>query len=698
MYATLTQLSKAPQHLKATVGLGVLIRLALLFTVTPVLHTTHFLPFLNHWADGNFFDPWTSWIATGGREDAFPYGLPYLFVFGPLTAIGNALGGGSLGLFALGVTVLFLDVALALTLYLLHPHKSARYSVYLYWLNPAIIYVCYWHGQLDVLPVLLVMGGFLLFHRKEFGLAGLLLGLAASAKFAMALAIPFILVACIRDKRLQGQIHPLIAGLMMGLVPFALAALLPGFHVMALGTPETAKLLAASIEVTSEVYIYILPLALAGLVLLTWRIGRQNTPITLAFTGLAFLTTYLLTPASPGWTLWVIPFLAILISSSSRNTQILFGIFSALTVGYHALNATGGMMLWANQEHVFSNWPLVGGLVDLRSALMSGIIATGLLLFGQVLRDSILISKFYVNSRIPFSIGIAGDSGTGKDTLATALEGLFGKQRVAHLSGDDYHSWDRNKPMWHALTHLNPRANHLGVFFKDIVSVISGQSVTKRHYDHGIGRMTRPYRQSSGDLVIASGLHALLNETVNRQLDVRIFLDMDESLRRALKIRRDVTVRGHPLAHVLASMERRKTDAERFILPQKTQADIQFCLAALRQEDLRDAELGRGDQSQTIDTRLRVGVREKEIAIALQDRLATAVDASVFPLATEDGWHWLEFESVAMAQATEFGGRIMADEMHEFLALEPQWQPGISGIMQLIVLYYLSYRRDLKAS
>ena len=27
---------------------------------------------------------------------------------------------------------------------------------------------------------------------------------------------------------------------------------------------------------------------------------------------------------------------------------------------------------------------------------------------------------------------------------------------VVNLSGDDYHLWDRQKPIWQVMTHLNP--------------------------------------------------------------------------------------------------------------------------------------------------------------------------------------------------------------------------------------------------
>ncbi len=58
--------------------------------------------------------------------------------------------------------------------------------------------------------------------------------------------------------------------------------------------------------------------------------------------------------------------------------------------------------------------------------------------------------------------------------------------------------------------------------------------------------------------------------------DIKIFLDMDEDLRRYLKIQRDVHLRGHSIEEVIAVLESRTEDAERFIKPPEQHADVVF--------------------------------------------------------------------------------------------------------------------------
>ena len=105
-----------------------------------------------------------------------------------------------------------------------------------------------------------------------------------------------------------------------------------------------------------------------------------------------------------------------------------------------------------------------------------------------MIRQNISNDQFYRTTRKPVLIGIAGDSGSGKDTLVDSLVGLFGVESCAKVSGDDYHLWDRRKPMWQVFTHLNPLANDLSKFFADVNCLSNGQGIWSRHYNHDTGK------------------------------------------------------------------------------------------------------------------------------------------------------------------------------------------------------------------
>lgn len=62
--------------------------------------------------------------------------------------------------------------------------------------------------------------------------------------------------------------------------------------------------------------------------------------------------------------------------------------------------------------------------------------------------------------------------------------------------------------------------------------------------------------------------------TDKKNLDLKIYMDSDENLRRYWKIQRDTSKRGHSKEAVLKSIEERMPDALKFIYPQKQYADL----------------------------------------------------------------------------------------------------------------------------
>ena len=674
---------------------GLVVRLVLLAVASPHIYFEWFLPFLQHWAIASTFDPWTGALSASPQHGAFPYGPPYVLVYGLPVALGEEVGGLAGGALALGVTVLLLDLVLASVTSRLAKRDHAALAYLICWLSPITVYVCYWHGQLDVLPVLLTSASLLAFKIHRFTASGLLLGIAIAAKFVMGLALPFMLVLLIRDRRYAPRLVRWVVGAIAGLAPFLPVLVSPGFHEMVLATPETGKLFAAAIPVSDDLDFYVLPLVLVGLLLANWRIGRGSPRLLIAMVALGFFAVYLLTPASPGWSLWLVPFLAALLTAHGRLSIAVGAAFTVLAVLHHLGSAPGPIILGIEATAGPVPMEVVPASLDLRSMILSGAIAMGALVVAQIVRNDILLDPFFRGSRRPIAIGIAGDSGAGKDTLAASLADVFGRSRITHLSGDDYHIWDRNKPMWQALTHLNPQANHLEVYFREVEALLDGHSVTKRRYNHSSGLMSRPHEEFSRDIIITSGLHALRNAALNERLDLRIFLDMDETLRQALKIRRDVLVRGHPLDAVRSSIERRSKDAKRFVEPQRGGADLVFSLRALRRTDLDEALAGRGDPAVPIDMRMRVGVRGKDDSLKLQDNLISVMGAKVHPVGDWGGLSWMDIECGAPSLAAQFGARRLAAGMLEFISLDPRWRGGLDGVMQVIVLDYLCRNRQL---
>ena len=61
---------------------------------------------------------------------------------------------------------------------------------------------------------------------------------------------------------------------------------------------------------------------------------------------------------------------------------------------------------------------------------------------------------------------------------------------------------------------------------------------------------------------------------MRRYLDLKIYMDVDETLRRFWKIQRDVAHRGYSKEKIVQQIEERMPDAEKYIYPQKKFADM----------------------------------------------------------------------------------------------------------------------------
>jgi len=657
--------------------LGLALRLGLIALALPWTHATWFVPFLDALPQ-HPADPWGGFLAGGGDPVAFPYGLPYLFAFAPLTVAGASLAGLAGAHLGLGLTVLLLELALLGRLRAVAGSDADR-AVLLYWLSPIALYVGYWHGQLDILPVLLLVAALAALALRRDARGGGWLGAAVAAKFSMGLAAPFIALFYLGRARQRRFAPRAIVGAAAAFTLLFVPLLaLPGFRQMVLATPETAKSFALAIPIGASLELYVLPLAYLGLLYWAWRVRRLDFDLLWNFIGIGFMALLLLTPASPGWALWAMPFVAAHTARAGPTGQLLFWPFTLAFVALHLTVSTGAAFAGLDLTT-----PLAASLPDRApSVLMTLMLAAGLALTVQMARRGILGSPFYRASRTPLAIAVSGDSGTGKDTLVDALAAMFGETALTRLSGDDYHSWDRHKPMWRAMTHLNPMANDLEGFAAHAADLADGMAVRARHYDHGSGRAGELQTLPSRELLAVSGLHALWSPALNARFDVRVFMDMDEPLRRFLKLRRDVGERGHAPEKVVASIERRMPDAAAFIAPQAAAADVVFRLEPRHPSAVADPAAALDASMLRLVATLGPG-RNFDRAARL---LASLSGIRVIESADDGGRLRLLVEGDPTAADIAAAARRIAPDMAWFLAVDPTWLPGLSGVMQLILL------------
>lgn len=275
-------------------------------------------------------------------------------------------------------------------------------------------------------------------------------------------------------------------------------------------------------------------------------------------------------------------------------------------------------------------------------------------------------------------LGIAGDSASGKDTLAASLARLLGEKDVLRLSGDDYHRWPRGHGAWRRLTHLDPRGSHLDRQLQHVVALGQQREVVKADYDHATGRFSAMRTVRPRPRLLVQGLHSFTLPAQRQAFDYRVYLAPDEALRLKWRLHRDPRERGISGPQVLALERRRAADRRKAILPQRRYADLLL--------SLRPAAAKAG-----------------ALALDLQGRDAAALAALARELKALPGLRVtarrgglsLRGEAPSAAQVQALALRLVAGGPG-LLAERPIFDPGWTGLMSVAVLHGLVCARRRK--
>ena len=662
---------------------GLAIRIALIMAFAPFVVSDWFAPFMDVSTSIPTIDPWSEWISSGGSPEAFPYGLTMWMAFLPMTLVSKLIG---LPLhFAYYFTILLADLLLLLALNELLPKRN-RLILLVYWLSPVVILASYGLGLNDVIPALLLVLAIVFMRRINMGMAGVVLSAAISAKLSIIVALPFFIIYLLNNQTLKHKLKVFLSGFMLATFVFGMPFALSSDGLQMLFTnAELATIYQLDISLTKDISIYVVPLVYLVMIYLVWRIGRLNFDLFQATTGIAFLLIVLMTPSSPGWLVWSLPFLVLYQAMSGRVSNLIVALFSAVYVLSTILVTP--FQFFNGQELLFSsliNAPMhMNHIISLVQTLM---FALGLVLIIRVWRESVNRNDFFRLSRKPFVIGVAGDSGSGKDTFANAVKDLFGKCSVAKLSGDDYRLWDRQKPIWHVMTDLNPMANDLEGFSSDVLALADNKAIMSRKYNPAKGKMGKPLRINSNDFIIASGLHALYPPVLRDCYNLKIFLDMDERLRNYFKLKHELKQVSSSRGETLHLFDKTQNDSDRFIRSQINHADLTLSLQPVNSQMLDELS-----EMPTVRLKLaatsKTGFNEVSLRRVLVGVCGLHVDIN-FGDNGENAQLTVEGETTAadIAMAAE----MLCPSILEFLDIEPKWQDGTLGLMQLIILFHIN--------
>jgi len=547
-----------------------------------------FAPFVSYFVSSGFHDPW-AYFQSHGVPDAFPYPPVMLYAMSALQALLAALlpAAGTLSgpaqLLVARLPLAAFDVLIAFILASWYPDRLSRVLQF-YWYSPIVIYVCYWHGQLDMIPTGLALLALYFLRRRKTAVSMAVLGLALGSKSHLWVCVPYLLVYIggSRGKRAAVKSAAILLGTYAAtLLPWVTGA---AFRSMVFLSPEQARLTANQISFGPGLAVLVAPGAIAFLWFRFAAYGKRNWDLLMLYLGILFSVFLLLAPPQPGYVLWAMPFIVHYFCRRPKVHLLPWVAFVAGYLGFVLLRADSDLFdAWKtvspaiaaipNPYHLLASiGPAVATLADnlmftIMQASLGGIV---LYMYMMGVRGNIA----YRMRTTPVMIGIAGDSGAGKDTLAALLSGMFEKRHTTVLAGDDYHRWERGDEAWRRFTHLSAEGNRLYDQQDHALAMYAGETISKPTYDHETGRFTAPHNVDPNHIVVFQGLHTLATPEIRRIYDLKVFLDPDESLRYAWKMQRDCVERGHSPEQVARALDARSEDRGRYILPQSQFADL----------------------------------------------------------------------------------------------------------------------------
>ena len=155
---------------------------------------------------------------------------------------------------------------------------------------------------------------------------------------------------------------------------------------------------------------------------------------------------------------------------------------------------------------------------------------------------------------MPFVLGIAGGSGSGKSTVVARVEAIVGPGHLALLPMDNYYKDLGDLPLEErAKTNYDhPDAFDLDLLVHHLEELLAGRAIEMPQYsfvEHS--RLPETRRVEPAPVVVIEGILALYDPRIRERMDLKVYVDADPDVRFIRRLKRDIKERGRTVDSVI---------------------------------------------------------------------------------------------------------------------------------------------------
>jgi uridine kinase len=178
----------------------------------------------------------------------------------------------------------------------------------------------------------------------------------------------------------------------------------------------------------------------------------------------------------------------------------------------------------------------------------------------------------------PFTIGITGGSGSGKTYFLKRLSDQFTTEEICLISQDHYYQPRENQVLdERGIKNFDlPEAIEREKFLADILKLKRGEVLLKQEYTFNNPNVkAKDLEFRPAPILVIEGLFVQYFPEIEKELDLKVFIEAKDHLKLSRRIKRDNEERGYDLDDVLYRYENHVMPVyEAMIKPLKHRADI----------------------------------------------------------------------------------------------------------------------------